>query len=297
MMVLYKIYIYHLIWLVLWWFFRTTFLHRRCTRSVGGVSGHRPMASLWHKWSESSAPILVRSFFVTTGHGIRGSGRQHGQWTSVRPQSRWGKAGKSWEKLGNYRKLIGSICSKTTNLYKFIYCTFDECRNCIWELQPHRNDDEWWVWRHLWARHVFVPCFSGWARAHTHTHAHTFQWFTLDCAEVGPKQFDRNLAFKHIYKLNKSGSGNILFRCKKNPGHKMLHWFLLRLTCSWTWEWQVEHNCSWQVCGADHTFAILAVILPATGSMQSETEQSCDVSSDELEISLGSSLHLFCIIP
>ena len=133
--------------------------------------------------------------------------------------------------------------------------------------------------------HVLVA-----GRGHTHTHTHIFQWFTLDCAEVGPKQFDRNLAFKHIYKLNISGSGNIIFRCNY-PGHTMLHWFLLRLTCSWTREWQVEHNCSWQVCGADHTFAILAVILPATGSMQSETEQSCAVSSDELEISLGSSLH------
>ena len=73
------------------------------------------------------------------------------------------------EKLGKAGKLIGSICSKTTNLYKFIYYTFYECRNCIWELQPHRNDDEWLVWRHLWAQRGFVPCFSGWARAHTHT--------------------------------------------------------------------------------------------------------------------------------
>jgi hypothetical protein len=36
-------------------------------------------------------------------------------------------------------------------------------------LQPHRNDDEWLVWRHLWAQRGFVPCCSGWARAHTHT--------------------------------------------------------------------------------------------------------------------------------
>ena len=30
----------------------------RCHMGNSGFSGHHPMASLWHKWSESSAPLL-----------------------------------------------------------------------------------------------------------------------------------------------------------------------------------------------------------------------------------------------